>query len=98
MVEQIGLGRLYDQMSDAMSLLTSSGHFKSNLRRAHSDRGAFRSGMGSQEQVIDLERTFLDRERMEDLEDSKEIITDINLAERQFKYFNQQFKSRVRAL
>lgn len=54
--------------------------------------------MGSQEQVIDLERTFLERERMEDLEDSKEIITDINLAERQFKYFNQQFKSRVRAL
>lgn len=98
MFEQIGVGRLYEQMSDAMSMLTSSGHFKANLRRTHSDRGAFRSGMGSKEQVYDLERTFVEMERMEDLEASKEIVTDSSLAEKQFKYFNQHFKSRIRAL
>jgi len=97
MVEQVGLGKLYDQMSDAMSMLTQSGHFQTTLRRTHTDRGAFRSGMGAPEQLQGLERTFLERERMEDLEASKEIVTDISLAEKQFKYFNQQFKSRIGA-
>lgn len=95
MVEQIGLGKLYDQMSNAMSMLTQSGEFRTSLSRMHTDRGAFRSGMGAPEQLQGLERTFLERERMEDLEVSKEIVTDISLAEKQFKYFNQQCKSRI---
>lgn len=98
MVEQIGLGKLYDQMSDTISLLTQSDHFTSTLRKNHADRGAFRSGMGAPEQLKGLETMFAERERMEDLEVTKEIVTDLGLADRQFKYFSEQLSSRRGAI
>ena len=98
MVEQIGLGKLYAQMTDTISMLSKSGHFTAMLRKTHADRGAFRSGMGAPEQLLGLEQMLAERERMEDLEESKEIVTDAVLADRQFKYFSQQLTVRRGAL
>lgn len=41
---------------------------------------------------------FEERERMEELEEARDIVTDLALAQRQFKYFNDKFQSRIGAL
>lgn len=46
--------------------------------------------MGTMDEVYRREMLFTERERMEELEDSKEIVTDMGLVERQFKYFNER--------
>lgn len=79
-------------------MLTHSSTFEANLHRTHSDRGAFRSGMGSSDEAYAREQMFEEQERMEDLEETKEIVTDISLVERHFKFFNKQFQSRIGAL
>jgi hypothetical protein len=77
-------------MSEAMAMLSQSSSYMTELRKSHSDRGAFRSGMGTMDEVYRREMLFTERERMEELEDSKEIVTDMGLVERQFKYFNER--------
>jgi len=71
-------------------MLSRSGSYMAELKKTHSDRGAFRSGMGDQSLAHERELLFIEQERMEELEESKEIVTDLALAERQFKYFNKQ--------
>ena len=63
-------------------MLTWSNARQSSLSKSHNDRGAFRSAMGTPDQAYERMKEFLENERMEELEESREIVTDITLAEK----------------
>lgn len=73
-----------------MAMLTWSNSRQSSIGKSHAERGAFRSAMGTSDQAYERMQVFEESERMEALEETKEIVTDIALAERQFKYFNKK--------
>jgi len=68
-------------------MVSRSPDYVNKLRRMHTERGAFRSGEGTPDQVHDRVKVFEETQRLEALEDSKEIVTDAKLADKQFAYF-----------
>ena len=48
----------------------------------HLERGAWRSGSGSSKQMHDRESLFEEAEMLDNLEESKEIVTDPKIAEK----------------
>lgn len=97
-MDQIGFDKIYSDMKEVMSMVSRSPDYKNHLLQLHSERGAFRSGDGTQDQRYERERIFIEKQRMEELEETKEIVSDASLAEKQFKYFSQQFKKKKGAL
>lgn len=55
MVQQLGLDHLYDQVSESLAMVAQSHDYIAGLTQRHSDRGAFRSGMGDASAVYERE-------------------------------------------
>ena len=80
--DQIGFNKLYDDLSEVYSMMSRSPDYVNRLRRLHSERGAFRSGEGTPDQVHHRVKVFEENQRLAELEESKEIVTDPSLADK----------------
>ena len=69
-------------MTDVVGMLFQTSAHKARAHRDHLERGAWRSGSGSSMQMHERERLFEEAEMMDRIEETKEIVTDPNIAEK----------------
>ena len=89
-MERIGLTHLKEQASMAWSLFSQDPEARRRTRMSHSERGAARSGMGSDDQQKKRERMFAERDTMEHYLNSEEFPTDIVTSNKLYKYYHEK--------
>ena len=78
------------EFHDAYDLLTQSDSYKRKVRKRHTERGAFRSGEGSPEQIYQRLKLFEEEQELDDLEKAKNGTSDLRKAEKLFKRYSNR--------
>ena len=89
-LEKMGFNHLKEQASTAWSLFSQDPETRRRNRIQHTERGAGRSGMGSEDQQKKRERMFAERETMDHYLNSNEYPTDIVTANKLYKYYHEK--------
>ena len=78
---------IVNQVSDAVGFITQSEAHIQEAITDHLQRGALRSGQGSHQASHERIKTFEESEKLIDIEEKKEIVTDTEIAVKLYERF-----------
>lgn len=84
---------MFKEVGDVMGMLLQTDAHKEQAHQDHLERGALRSGSGSAHQKYERERLFAEHELLDQLEDSREVVTDPKLVDKLFMRYQKKMLS-----
>ena len=90
MLEQSGWPQFKDDLIQFYDLVSGDGERKN--RKAHSERGALRSGEGAPDQMALRQKVLEERQRMDDMEARGEYTTDLRQSKKMFEYWKEKMQ------
>ena len=88
-------GDWMQQFTDVIDTLTSSDSYRKKLREKHEKYGAFRSGEGTREQILQSTQDHEEKEYLESLISNKAIAYDKALQKKLHSHYISTFDNRV---
>ena len=81
---------LYNQVYSMYQVLTQEEEYLNEVRRDHKTTGGLRSGEGSQNTLAARVKLFEENARLDEIEESGEIVADMQLQDQMFKRFQKR--------
>ena len=66
--DQVGVKKMFADFSDAYEMIAETPAYKRKMRKRHHERGAFRSGEGTPEQIMERLRKFEEEQTLDEYE------------------------------
>ena len=89
-----GFKQLKEQFDQAWGVLTTDREALRQHSKAHRERGALRSGQGTQEQAFRRQKMLEERQRLESMLENKEVPTDIPTSNKLFELWKEKMSDR----